>query len=169
MNKKTKGQKFFLLTIISVICIFAFCMAGCQVNLAGCSVAFNTGKHGSNDWYATGVKNSCSSCGPTDSCSIGTAIRPGLDGDGIYGNVDCLGSHDDSKDTTAVYNGLTCGYNNYPSCAVMCGAYDDDTGRSDNYLGCGKNGIESISCTNSPTEVNVYLTIYYFFENYVFG
>ena len=109
MKNMTKGQKFFLLLIISVICVFAFCMAGCHTSCFDCEVGHTT-KQGNQ---AIGILNTCDSYGKSNSCGIGSGCYTDdqSTGFGVRFLADSIGDIKVDKygnfvrylDTTAVY------------------------------------------------------------------
>ena len=124
MNRKTKGQKLFLLLIISVVCIFAFCMAGCHVSCFNCDLGCNY-KDGN---FSTGIKNSCDSCGAQNSCGIGAG---GYFGDeGVGGGIRFLADSVEKKDTNALFaNGsFYTSTSDSNGCSAYVGIYTNEDG-----------------------------------------
>lgn len=171
MNKRTKGQKFFLLTIISVICIFAFCMAGCHVSCFGCNLGFNA-EDGNFD---TGIMNSCSNCGGSSSCGAGVAAD--IDEEGVGFGIRFLadsvkekgkttvGNLTSSKaETNALYGDASC-YLLFDECGGFeagCGVYNDDLGATESYISFIDEELDTGCCEDSNS--GVYKMIKFWFK-----
>ena len=162
MKNMTKGQKFFLLLIISVICVFAFCMAGCHTSCFGCNLGFNA----KNGTVNTGVMNSCSNCGSTSSCGAGAAadINDAGIGLGIRFLADSVKDKGTSnigsitfteEDINALYGDASCYilFDECGGCEAGCGIFNDDLGASESYIsfmdgefdtGCGEKSNSGI-------------------------
>ena len=158
MKNMTKGQKFFLLLIISAICIGAFCFVGCS----GRNSCFGCNFRYAEDYFASsclgintamsndkglngrsGFLYSCDNCGTTNSCGAGTTA--GLDGEDNYGEVGFLVDSVSKSDTNAIFGSASCfTANNCSGCNISCGTYTDDNGSN----------VSSIYITNDDYEVS---------------
>lgn len=168
MNKKTKGQKFFLLTIISAICIGAFCFVGCsgRNSCFGCDLQYD------EDYFASsclGVKTSvttdkglegysgfirsCNNCGTTNSC--GAIVNAGAIDDYNFVRIRFLADSENTDNTKAIFSESSCSSeDNFTICNTSCGTYTDDDGSnlSSIYI---TNDDYGVSC--GETEDNGYL------------
>ena len=142
MNNKSKGQKLFLLAIISVICIFAFCMAGCNLSCFGCDVACDY----EDESLMTGINNSCTTCGNTNSCGTGCAGYAGEDG--ISSRIAFLTDSYDKKHRStdcSNYGTVSCyiDFDNEPGCSAYCGSFNSEDGATESYFYSNKEGSDT--------------------------
>ena len=158
MKNFTKGQKFFLLLILSAICIGAFFFVGCsgRNSCFGCDFRYgedyfassclgiNTAVSG--DKYLegrTGFFYSCDNCETTNSCGA-SAIGQADEGDN-YAGIRFLADSVSKSDTNAIFGDASCfTEDDCSGCEVSCGTYSDDDGAN----------ISSIYITHDDYEVS---------------
>ena len=177
MKNMTKGQKFFLLLILSAICIGAFCFVGCsgRNSCFGCDFRYgedyfassclgiNTAVSGDKNLEGrTGFFYSCDNCETTNSCGAGTTI--GLNGEDSYAEVGVIADSVSKSDTNAMFGSASWfTANNCGGCGISCGTYTDDNGSNVSSIYVTNDDYE-VSCGDESADSFIYTSLKNWFE-----
>lgn len=126
MDKKTKGEKLFILLLIVTIGLALICLTGCSSSCFGCTVGCDEDDIG----CVNGIGYESDGCGSEDSCNATwnciDFVEPYDDGDGKVLLLSCATNEDSCSGESGCYNGTFCGgCGACGTCGFFCGSSED--------------------------------------------
>lgn len=126
MDKKSKGEKLFVLLLIIVAAFAVVCLTGCSSSCFGCTVGCDEDEMG----CVNGIGYKSDGCGSEDSCNATFNCidfeAPFDDDSGKVLLLSCATNEDGCGGESGCYNGTYCGgCSACGTCGFFCGSSED--------------------------------------------